>query len=179
MKLLLSERNLIIAIGSSIEYGVWGQVGNAASWKITQTSYIMDNNFRVEDIGDVEIPNYVQPEQYYYIDGEFKLADECPNEYKDRIVAAEEEITNTQIAMVEQYEDNLEMSENLSSAQDDLTSTQLALVEQYEANLALNESLVAAQTEVTDLQLALVDQYEYNLQLEERIKALEELQNLN
>ena len=92
MKLLLDERNLIIAIGSSIEYGVWGNVGTAKSWKITNSYYTMDNNFTVIDIGYTEIPTYVKEGQYYYIDGEFKLADECPNEYKDRIVEAESSI---------------------------------------------------------------------------------------
>ena len=102
MKLLLNERNLIVGIGSVIEYGVWGNIDNLKSWKINETDYAMDNNFMVVDIGDTEIPTYVKEGQYYYIDGEFKLADECPNEYKDRIVVLEEDMVDTQDALCEQ-----------------------------------------------------------------------------
>ena len=35
MKLLLDERNLIVAIGSDIAYGVWGNVKDMYSWRIT------------------------------------------------------------------------------------------------------------------------------------------------
>lgn len=94
MKLLLNERNLIIAIGSSIEYGVWGNVGELASWKITETSYAMDDNYTVVDIGDAEIPTYVKEYQYCYINGEFKLVDECPNEYKERIIELETQMAD-------------------------------------------------------------------------------------
>lgn len=93
MKLLLNERNLIIGIASSIEYGVWGNLPHnpdIKSWKIGEISYAMDDNFTVVDIGDQAIPTYVKELQYYYIDGEFRLADECPNEYKERIVTLEE-----------------------------------------------------------------------------------------
>lgn len=90
MKLLLDERNLIIAISNDIEYGVWGNVGELASWKIA-SAYAMDHNYHVVNIGDIEIPTYVHEGGYYYIDSEFKLADECPNEYKERIKVLEEE----------------------------------------------------------------------------------------
>ena len=136
MKLLLDERNLIIAIGNSIEYGNWGNIQDMSSWKISTTRYIMDNNYSVVDIGDLEIPNYVNPNEYYFIDGKFKLADECPNEYKDRIVTVEEELTNTELALVEQYEINLAL-------EDDLINTQLALTEQYELNIVLEDRLTA------------------------------------
>lgn len=92
MKLLLDERNLIVAIGSNIEYGVWGNVKSAASWRINPTYYMMDGNFHLVDIGDTEIPTYVKENQYYYVDGEFKLSDECPNEYKDKINEVEETV---------------------------------------------------------------------------------------
>lgn len=101
MKLLLNERKLIVGIGAAIEYGVWGNIQGLASWKITPTNYMMDANFTLVDIGDKEIPTYVQEGAYYYIDGEFKLADECPNEYKDRIVTAEESIVTIEDAMCE------------------------------------------------------------------------------
>ena len=101
MKLLLDERNLIIAIGSSIEYGVWGNVKDIKSWKITEASYVMDGNYTLVDIGDTEIPTYVKEGQYYYIDGEFKLADECPNEYRDNIKANTESIVIIEDALCE------------------------------------------------------------------------------
>lgn len=90
MKLLLDERKLVVAIGSGIEFGVWGNVRDASSWRITPTEYMMDANYTLVDIGETEIPTYVKPYAYYYIDGEFRLADECPNEYKERIVTLEE-----------------------------------------------------------------------------------------
>lgn len=101
MKLLLDERKIIIGIGSSIEYGIWGNIENLASWKITETSFIMDNNFTVVDIGDKEIPNYVIEGQYLYIDGEFKLRDECPNPYRDSIKANKESIVTIEDALCE------------------------------------------------------------------------------
>ena len=92
MKLLLDERKMIAAIGNNIEYGVWGNIKDAASWRLTPTSYIMDANFTLVDIEDMEIPLYVRPNEYYFINGEFKLADECPNEYRDSIYANTESI---------------------------------------------------------------------------------------
>ena len=89
MKLLLTERCQIMAISNLIEYGVWGNVGNAESWRIGKTSYTMDDNYTVVEVADSEIPTYVKEYEYYYIDGEFKLADECPNEYKERIAELE------------------------------------------------------------------------------------------
>ena len=167
MRLLLDERKLIVAIGSEIEYGVWGNVEDAKSWKITNTYYVMDNNYTVVDIGDQEIPSYVHENEYYYIDGEFKLADECPNEYKDRIVELEttvevtnEDLLNTQLALTEQYESCIVL-------EDDLLNTQLALTEQYEANLILEEDLI-------NTQLALTEQYEANIMLEETIATMQE-----
>ena len=99
MKLLLDERNLIVGIGSAIEYGVWGNIKDLASWRITPTSYMMDANFTLVDIGDTEIPTYVHEGEYYYVDGEFKLADECPNEYRDSITANTESIVVIEDAM--------------------------------------------------------------------------------
>ena len=101
MKLLLDERKLIVAIGATIEYGVWGNVENLASWKITPSYYIMDGNYTLVDLGDLEIPTYVKEGQYYFINGEFKLADECPNEYRDRITMAEESIVTIEDALCE------------------------------------------------------------------------------
>ena len=129
MKLLLDERNIIVAIGSIIEYGVWGNVGEVASWRITKNSYMMDNNFTVVDIGDIEIPTYVHEGEYCYIDGKFKLRDECPNEYKDRIqelennnAVLEEQLVNTEMTMIENYE-----------AQEEINAqTENALIEIYE-----------------------------------------------
>lgn len=101
MKLLLDERKCIIAISNEIEYGIWGNVGNLASWKIAKTNYCMDNNYSLVEIADNAIPTYVRPYEYYFINGEFKLADECPNEYKDRIIVAEESISVIEDALCE------------------------------------------------------------------------------
>ena len=101
MKLLLDERNLIIAIGNDIEYGVWGNVENLPSWRITPTCYMMDGNYHLVDIKDTEIPTYVQSGSYYYINDEFKLADECPNEYRDRITNTEKSVTTIEDAICE------------------------------------------------------------------------------
>lgn len=95
MKLLLNERNLIIGISNTIEYGVWGNIRELSSWKIGANEYAMGNNYSVVDIGDTPIPTYVTAGAYYYIDGEFRLADECPNEYKERIKVLEEENANS------------------------------------------------------------------------------------
>ncbi|MBQ8206345.1 MAG: hypothetical protein IJZ77_02690 [Bacilli bacterium] len=101
MRLLLNERNLIVAIGNDIEYGIWGNVGTAASWKIASNSYMMDGNFHLVDIGNMEIPTYVHERQYYFIDNEFKLADECPNEYRDNINTNTKSIITIEDAMCE------------------------------------------------------------------------------
>lgn len=116
MKILLDERNLVVAIGNTIEYGVWGNVGDLSSWKITDSHYIMDGNYRVEDIGDTEIPTYVNAGEYYYIDGEFILKDECPNEYKDRITLLEELLIASDEAVVSLYE--------MQTAQDEINMAQ-------------------------------------------------------
>ena len=97
MKLLLSERKLVIGISENIEFGEWGNVSGAKSWKIGNSQYAMDNNFTVVDIGDKEIPTYVVEGEYYYINDEFKLGDECPNEYKDKIMNCEERIGELEI----------------------------------------------------------------------------------
>ena len=117
MKLLVDERNLVIGIGSEIEFGVWGNVKNLASWKINNTSYLMDNNYRVEDIGDTEIPTYVNAGEYYYVDGEFRLADECPNEYKERIVDLEGTVAEQEMSIYELTEYNAEMLYEISLLQ--------------------------------------------------------------
>lgn len=122
MKLLLDERKLILGIGNNIEYGVWGNVCGMSSWRINPTAYMMDGNYHLEDIGDKEIPTYVKAHQYYYIDGEFKLADTCPNEYKDRIIELENEVAITELTMIENYE-----------AQEEINAqTENALIEIYE-----------------------------------------------
>lgn len=125
MKLLLDERKLIVAIGNTIEYGMWGNAGALSSWKITDTHYIMDGNYYVEDIGDTEIPTYVNAGEYYYIDGKFKLKDECPNEYKDRVKYLEEALAITDETAIELYEAQA-AQEEVNSAQDD------AIIELYE-----------------------------------------------
>lgn len=102
MKLLLDERKLIIAIGNNIEFGVWGNLPNGmSSWKLTASSYTTDANYTLIDIGNQEIPTYVIAGQYYYIDGKFKLADECPNEYRDNIKANTESIITIEDALCE------------------------------------------------------------------------------
>lgn len=101
MKLLLDDRNLIVGIGSTIEYGVWGNLDNVASWRIGKTFYMTDNNFKAIDLGVQEVPTYVKENEYYYIDGEFKLADECPNEYRDKISANAESIMVLEDALCE------------------------------------------------------------------------------
>ncbi len=125
MKLLLDERNLIVGISNTIEYGVWGNVKDLYSWKIGINEYAMDNNFSVVDIGDAEIPTYVTPGAYYYINGEFKAADECPNEYKERVEYLEEALAITDETAIELYEAQA-AQEEINSAQDD------AIIELYE-----------------------------------------------
>lgn len=132
MKLLLNERGKIIAISNSIEFGVWGNIGNASSWKISNCSYTVDDNYRVVEVADSDIPTYVNEYEFYYIDGEFKLADECPNEYRDRITALEalalEQKLQRQQAddtAIELYEMQM-TQEEINQAQDD------ALIEIWE-----------------------------------------------
>lgn len=95
MKLLLDERNLIVAIGKNIEFGVWGNIGDVASWRITPTLFMADGNFTVEEVN--EVPTYVHEGSHYYIDGEFVLNGECPNEYKERIVTLETVTAETKL----------------------------------------------------------------------------------
>lgn len=125
MKLLLDERNLIIAIGSNIEYGTWGNVHGTESWKITETQYMMDGGFHLEDIGEQEIPSYVRENEYYYIDGEFKFAEECPNEYKERIAELESQVALADETTIELYEAQIAQDEAIM-AQDE------AIIELYE-----------------------------------------------
>ena len=129
MKLLLTERGQIIAISNLIEYGVWGNIGESKSWKLGEHSYTMDDNYTVVEVDNNDIPLYVKPYEFYYIDGEFKVADECPNEYRDRIAELEaqnitlgEQIANTELTMIENYEAQEEVN----------AQTENALIEIYE-----------------------------------------------
>lgn len=114
MKVLLNERNNIVAIGSVIEYGVWGNVGDLASWKVSPTSFIMDNNYTVMEVAG--IPAYVKPKLYRYENGEFVIDDDCPNEYKERITALEQQLADTEIFMIETYEAQEEFKSNTENA---------------------------------------------------------------
>lgn len=147
MKLLLDERNLVLAIGSTIEYGVWGNIEDLASWKISDTQYLVANNCTVLDIGDTEIPTYVNAGEYYYIDGEFKLKDECPNEYKDRITTLESDMVDTQDAICEQSvttETSITDIENALCETELLTDERIAAIEDALCELsALLEALAA------------------------------------
>lgn len=90
MKLLLNDRNEIQAIGSHIEYGVWGNMDGLSSWKINENFYMMDGNFHIEDVAADSIPSYVTGNgNYIYKNGEFFLKDSIPNEYKERIAELE------------------------------------------------------------------------------------------
>ena len=118
MQLLLDERKTIIAIGKKLEYGVWGNLDDGiASWKISESSYCMDNNFTVVDVEDDAIPVYVQPTKYVYSNGEFKLIDECPNEYRDKITENTEAIVTIEDAMCES---ELYSDERLAAIEDAL-----------------------------------------------------------
>lgn len=101
MKLLLNERKLIVGIGENIEYGVWGNLEEIASWKITASYFLVDDNFTLIDIGDMEIPTYVTENRYYFINNEFKLGDECPNEYRDSIKENTQSIITIEDAICE------------------------------------------------------------------------------
>lgn len=68
---------------------------------------------------------------------------------EQQIEVLDSQLTDTQLALCEQYEENLLL-------QSELTDTQLALCEQYEENLRLQE-------EVTNTQLALCELYEASL----------------
>lgn len=87
MRLLLDEKKVIIAIGADIEFGVWGNIGVFPSWKISSTFYIIDDTYTVVEVN--EIPNYVTPILYRYVNGEFVLAEEAKNELEKRIEALE------------------------------------------------------------------------------------------
>ena len=122
MKLLLTQRKLIIGISDLIEYGVWGNIEDAESWRIGHNSYILDDGYTVEDVPVDNIPTYVQEYKYYYIDGEFKLADECPNEYRERIAELEDEVIILQ-------EENIASSEIEAELLYELSLMQLGLIE--------------------------------------------------
>lgn len=99
MQILLNDRKVIIAIGTSIEYGVWGNIEDIQSWNINNNYYLMDANYTVQFVD--EIPSYVEEGKYLYIDGEFLLKDECPNEYRDSIKANTESIITIEDALCE------------------------------------------------------------------------------
>jgi hypothetical protein len=101
LKLLLNDRKIIIAIGSEIEYGVWGNIGTEASWKVNKNTFYADNNYSITNVPDDSIPSYVIPNAYIYSNGEFKLIDECPNEYRDKITENTEAIVTIENAMCE------------------------------------------------------------------------------
>lgn len=132
MKLLLTERGQIVAINSSIEYGVWGNHGTVASWRIGKMSYMMDDSFSVVEVPDAHILTYVREYEYYYIDGEFKLADECPNEYRDRITALEA-LTLEQKLQLQQADDTAIELYEMQMAQEEINQAQDdALIEIWE-----------------------------------------------
>lgn len=76
----------------------------------------------------------------------------------DRVEVVEIESTNTQLALVESYDEVLKN-------QEDINTTQLGLTTTY-------EELLAAQQETTDAQLALVDVYEQLLALQDQVAQL-------
>lgn len=67
------------------------------------------------------------------------------------MVAAD--LTDTQLALVENYDQTLAIGE-------DLTDTQLALIENYDLSINTAGEVAAAQSEITDVQLALVEIYD-------------------
>lgn len=71
----------------------------------------------------------------------------------DQTLAIADDLTDTQLALVENYDQTLAISE-------DLTDTQLALVENYDLSIATAEDVSVAQEEITDIQLALVEIYD-------------------
>lgn len=73
MKLLLNDRNIIIAINNEIEYGVWGNLDSLPSWKIGKTSYLIDENYSLIEMEESLIPLYVCPNRYCFIDNSFQL----------------------------------------------------------------------------------------------------------
>lgn len=151
MQLLLSDRRLVIGIGSVIEYGVWGNFKDMPSWRINNRSFAMDDNYTVEDIGDIEIPTYVKPMNYYYIDGEFKLADDCPNEYKDRIVTLEADMVDTQDAICEQSvitETSIADIENALCETELLTDERIAALEDALCELSSLFEVLAVQANI-------------------------------
>lgn len=79
----------------------------------------------------------------------------------DRVEVVETESTNTQLALVESYDEVLKN-------QEDINTTQLGLTSTY-------EELLAAQQETTDAQLALVDVYEQLLALQDQVAQLTKL----
>lgn len=90
MKLLLDERDKIVAISNYIEYGVWGNVGDISSWKIGNNSYMMGEFYTVKEVD--EVPIYIKEGKYFYINGEYILDEDIPNEYKERIETIEKEV---------------------------------------------------------------------------------------
>ena len=121
MKLLLNERNEIVAIGTDIEYGAWGNVGDLESWRINGTTYVMGTTYRAVEVNLEDIPGYVTEGCQYIYDettGTFTLKDDCPNEYKDRIALVEDLLITSDEAVVSLYE--MQMSqEEINIAQDE------------------------------------------------------------
>ena len=72
---------------------------------------------------------------------------------REDISDLENQMTDTQLALCDTYEQNIALG-------DELTNTQLALCDTYEQNLALSEKNAELEQQLTDTQLALCDVYE-------------------
>lgn len=105
MKLLLDSRKLILAISEKIDFVIHEDM---EKWRIGEYSYYMDNNYSVEEVLDV--PIFVVPDKYFYIDEEFILNpnwSNAPDEIKElnkRIDAI----------LLEKAESEIEIDERLS-----------------------------------------------------------------
>ena len=72
---------------------------------------------------------------------------------RENISIVESQLTDTQLALCDTYEQNIALEEQL-------TDTQLALCDTYEQNLELAEKNAELEQQLTDTQLALCDVYE-------------------
>lgn len=98
MKLLLSNRNLILAIDPVIEFGVFDEP--TEKWKVGN-SYALDNGYSATEVDTVPIE--VIPHKYFFIDGVFV---KNPNyidagETENKIQSLETELQTTQQFVLE------------------------------------------------------------------------------
>lgn len=124
MKILIDKNNVVLFHGNDIELG---RFDNEVKWKINEHLFAYDYEFKCINV--TNIPNDLGESNYCYTetDGLFKNIDwsQGSKPINEVIIDLEHQLYETQLALVEQYEENQKLVS-------DMRETQLALCEIYE-----------------------------------------------